>query len=201
MEEDLDTNVLLLILGIFLIFLAIAIILISNKREKESEVKFSEEFKEILKQKEFEYNQDIVERKISRINKIEKEINSEIGKEDEYESVTYNAFSKKEYNSSSSELANNATNNENYHDKSNFVTTYEDSPIEDVLPKTVNVQDKIVAHRNGRSLVTNANKSDDNIFFEIKDLESKGYSTKDIAQVLGKGIREIEIIKRLNEKS
>lgn len=60
---------------------------------------------------------------------------------------------------------------------------------------------KIQGYRNSRSLVTVEKDNKDLLFQTIEKMETSGMTIQEIAKKLGRGVREIEIIKRLNEKS
>lgn len=60
---------------------------------------------------------------------------------------------------------------------------------------------KIKAYRSSRSLVTVEKEKDNLLFQTIEKMEMQGMTVNEIAKELGRGVREIEIVKRLNEKS
>ncbi|NLM06416.1 MAG: hypothetical protein GX219_05795, partial [Tissierellia bacterium] len=67
--------------------------------------------------------------------------------------------------------------------------------------ENISNNERILAYRSGRSLVVNNTGNSGDLFSQIEFLEREGYSVQEIAKKLNKGIREIEILKKINTKS
>lgn len=179
-------EVFLLIIGLFLIFLAITI-LYKERNSNEDSYSVNEEFSKLLLEKKRELEKDPIERKIDRINKEERALNS----------IEYNKkeFLMPEDLDTEREELFNLIRDKNVN---NIIETPDNSKKN--IENTSN-SDRILAYRSGRSLVVNKTNDSDDLFSQIESLEREGYSVQDIAKKLNKGVREIEITKKINTKS
>lgn len=154
------------------------------------------EFEKVLKKKENLQKSTSIEQRIETINKAEQQINLKL----------YNNTEKKDLNMESDEFSK-----VRFTPEKSVKLFASDNEIEKkdprsrsenkVQPENRKNKGKIKAYRNSRSLVT-VDKGKDNLLFQtIEKMEFEGMTVNEIAKKLGRGVREIEIIKRLNEKS
>jgi len=199
-------EVVLLIIGLFIIFLAIAI-LYKDKNSDEETFSTNEEFSRLLLEKQIELNMDPIDREIEKINREERVINSvEYNKVDSgNEKIIDDIDPEREelFNLIKDQPIEKSVESKKAVKPNKSVESYKSVELKNDVQNNENISnnERILAYRSGRSLVVNNTSEGGDLFSQIESLEREGYSVQEIAKKLNKGIREIEISKKINTKS
>ena len=199
-------EIVLLIIGLFLIFLAIAI-LYKDKNSDEETFSTNEEFSRLLLEKQIELNMDPIDREIEKINREERVINSvEYNKVDSgNEKIIDDIDPEREelFNLIKDQPIEKSVESKKAVKPNKSVESYKSVELKNDVQNNENISnnERILAYRSGRSLVVNNTGNSGDLFSQIEFLEREGYSVQEIAKKLNKGIREIEILKKINTKS
>lgn len=200
-------DVFFMIFGFFIVFLMIFICLMTiffgSKKNSSSPnaemLKEPSEFEKVLKDKQ--KKSVSLEERIQKMNQAEQEANSIIRKNEfgKIKSVLEDHLDDNLSMKNDQDYAKNNPKRENV--QTLLENNNKNAKPGQYQPYIPRKNGKIQGHRNSRSLVTVEKSKDDLLFQTIENMESSGMSIQEIAKKLGRGIREIEIIKRLNEKS
>lgn len=202
-------DVFLMIFGFFIVFLILFIcfmtVFAGSKNDKPTSntdmTSSSFEFERILKEKEKENRtkKTSFEDRIEKMNRAELKANSKIVKNQN------NLKSEKERIKDTEPIPSRDEKQLTLQDEikkrnMDFIGNREEKSTPKKKSSTQK-NGKIQGHRSSRSLVTVEKTQDDLIFQTIEKMENNGMTIQEIAKNLGRGVREVEMIKRLNEKS
>lgn len=194
-----DWYVVFLIVGMFFVALAFLLIFIEHKKKDDD---FDEDFKRVLQDKERSYRQGIKSVPTSDAEKLNISKPSDSSRDKPY---TYIDSDRKELLKVLRETKP-VEKSEKSVDRVDMAVTRPSKKKEEVKEDRGETSEEkddshIYAYRSARSLVMNFANSGDLVSNQILSLKGEGLSVESIAKKLGRGVREVEMILRINEKS